>query len=170
MIRSDTPDRRRFLAAAAAAGALAGCSSSSWRSLAPAEAAALAAVVDTLIPPDGDPGAAQAGVVQFIDRQLAKRYRKHRSLYSQALALLERRAKEQHARPFAELPLADRTALLAAWERSQGLEKDFFELALAHTMQGYYGSPRHGGNRNAASWRMLGVPHPPVRGRLHYGA
>ena len=41
-------------------------------------------------------------------------------------------------------------------------------MVVAHTMQGFYGSPRHGGNREAMSWRMLGVPDPPVRGRAPY--
>ncbi len=169
MKRSDKPARREFLAAAAAGG-LAGCATSHWRSLTPSEVQTLAAVADTLIPPDGDPGAAEAGVVVFIDRQLARRYRPRRALYRDGLALLERTAREQHGRAFAELPPGARAALLSSWERGQGLQKEFFELALAHTMQGYYGSPRHGGNRNAASWRMLGVPNPPVRGRLPYGA
>jgi gluconate 2-dehydrogenase gamma chain len=35
-------------------------------------------------------------------------------------------------------------------------------------MQGFYGDPRHGGNRDRVSWKMLGVPYPPVRGRLRY--
>ena len=33
------------------------------------------------------------------------------------------------------------------------------------TRQGFYGDPRHGGNRDAASWKMLALPFPPVRGR-----
>jgi gluconate 2-dehydrogenase gamma chain len=51
------------------------------------------------------------------------------------------------------------------------LEKDkraFFELVREHTMEGYYGSPRHGGNRDAVSWRMLGLDEPPLRGRAQY--
>ena len=51
------------------------------------------------------------------------------------------------------------------------LEKDarpFFELVRSHTMQGYYGTPRHGGNRDAVSWRMLGLDEPPLRGRAQY--
>jgi hypothetical protein len=32
-------------------------------------------------------------------------------------------------------------------------------------MAAYYGDPRHGGNRDYASWRMLRVPVAPVRGR-----
>jgi hypothetical protein len=26
-----------------------------------------------------------------------------------------------------------------------------------HAMQGFYGSPAHGGNLDAASWKMLGI-------------
>jgi gluconate 2-dehydrogenase gamma chain len=35
-------------------------------------------------------------------------------------------------------------------------------------MEGYYGAPRHGGNRDAVSWRMLGLDEPPLRGRAQY--
>ncbi len=44
----------------------------------------------------------------------------------------------------------------------------FFDLVRGHTLEGYYGSPRHGGNRDAVSWRMLGLAEPPVRGRAQY--
>ena len=33
-------------------------------------------------------------------------------------------------------------------------------------MQGFYGDPRHGGNRDRVSWKMVGLPYPPLRGRL----
>jgi gluconate 2-dehydrogenase gamma chain len=51
------------------------------------------------------------------------------------------------------------------------LEKEnrrFFEIVREHSMEGYYGSPRHGGNRDAVSWRMLGLAEPPLRGRPQY--
>jgi gluconate 2-dehydrogenase gamma chain len=38
-------------------------------------------------------------------------------------------------------------------------------MLVAHAMQGFYGDPRHGGNRERVSWKMLGVASPPVRGR-----
>jgi gluconate 2-dehydrogenase gamma chain len=47
-------------------------------------------------------------------------------------------------------------------------DRDFFELVRGHTLEGYYGSPRHGGNRDAVSWRMLGLPEPPPLGRAQY--
>ncbi len=52
------------------------------------------------------------------------------------------------------------------WNKAQA--KQFFDLILSHAMQGYYGDPRHGGNREAAGWRMLGIPATQVRGRDQY--
>jgi hypothetical protein len=57
-------------------------------------------------------------------------------------------------------------SLAESWCRISSQE--FFCLAVDHTMQGFYGDPRHGGNREGASWKMLGIPYPPIRGRLHY--
>jgi gluconate 2-dehydrogenase gamma chain len=40
----------------------------------------------------------------------------------------------------------------------QKLERDpFFEMLVDHTMQGFYGSPEHGGNLDEASWKMMGI-------------
>ena len=51
----------------------------------------------------------------------------------------------------------------AVW--SQVSASDFFNRLVEHTMEGFYGGPRHGGNRDAVSWHMLGLPTPPVRSR-----
>ena len=66
---------------------------------------------------------------------------------------------------FADLPGEQQVAVLEDIEKHSST---FFNLILAHTAQGFYGDPRHGGNRNMASWKMLGLPFPPVRGRMHY--
>ncbi|MCC7157587.1 MAG: gluconate 2-dehydrogenase subunit 3 family protein [Bryobacterales bacterium] len=123
------------------------------------EALTLAALADVLIPPDQDPGGSEAGVVSYIDRQLARKYKRHLPVYHEALRNLR-------AQGFASLDSARQAQIVSEWEN--GAARPSFELILAHTMQGYYGSPRHGGNRDYASWRMLGVPPLPVRGRLHY--
>ena len=36
-------------------------------------------------------------------------------------------------------------------------------------MQGFYGSPRHGGNKDYASYRMLGLDYPNIIGQNRYG-
>lgn len=131
--------------------------------------------MDTLIPADQDPGAWDAGVVNYIDRHLMKKFRKHQPAYRAALAAVDRMSREAGAKDFASLPVETRASLLAAMEEGKagpGLFPDggkaAFNLVLDHTMQGFYGSPRHGGNKDYASWRMIGVPPMPVRGRQHY--
>jgi gluconate 2-dehydrogenase gamma chain len=174
-----TVGRRGFLkagaAAAAATAAACGGTSSRWRSLTEAEARTLAAACDQIVPPDQDPGASQAGAVDFIDRQLATRRRKDRSQWRAGIAGLDAAARRRHGRDFADLAFDAQAALLQDVEKGSVEKADwpgvepaaFFRLLRDHTMMGFYGDPRHGGNRDRVSWRMLGVPDPPVRGRLH---
>ena len=154
--------RRRFIQVAAsgtAATVSCGGQKSRYRFLTNAEADTLAAVCDVIIPPDQDPGASQAGVVHFIDRQLTGFHKKLRKQYREGIALAESLA-HRTGKPFTKLTAEEQERILTSPECRR-----FFELAVSHTMQGYYGSPRHGGNRNWASWRMLGVPVSPLRGR-----
>lgn len=172
-------DRRDFLkagATAAAATAVAcGGASSPWRVLTDSEARTLSAVCDQIVPPDQDPGASQVGAVTFIDRQLATRQKDRRDLIGKGLRALDAASRRRHARPFAELPFEAQTALLRDVEKGQVEAEDwaavepatFFKVVLDHTMMAFYGDPRHGGNRGRASWKMLGLPDPPIRGRLH---
>jgi gluconate 2-dehydrogenase gamma chain len=172
-------DRRGFLKAGgvAAAGAAVGCGrpSGRWRALTDEEARTLAAACDQIIPPDQDPGADQAGVVSFVDRQLATRQKKTLSLWQAGLRGLEATARRRHGTAFTELPGDAQIAMLADLEKAAvepaewiGIEpRAFFALLREHTMMGFYGDPRHGGNKDRVSWKMLGVPDPPIRGRLH---
>jgi len=126
-------------------------------------------------PPDEDPGAAQAGVVAFIDRQLATRRTKDRPLFQAGVRGLDATARRRHGQPFAALPFDAQTAVLQDVEKGaveaadwEGVEPGvFFGRLREHTMMGFYGDPRHGGNKDRVSWKMLGVPDPPIRGRLH---
>ena len=113
-----------------------------------------------------DPGAKRAGVVRYIDIQLTRLYKRHRKAYSRAITTLDALAYSRHSSNFAALPFDARTALLTSFEK--GETSKAFNMVLDHTLQGYFGSPRHGGNKDYASWRMLGVPPMPVRGRLQY--
>jgi len=106
----------------------------------------LQAICELIIPADEDPGATQAGVVHYIDRQLTGKFREHQKSYREGLAA---------------------AAHMAPGEVERAAEtRTFFGLVVTHAMQGFYGSPRHGGNRDFASWRMLRIPLSPVRGRI----
>jgi len=174
--------RRKFLQAAmamaAATGSGVGCSGARtpWRFLTVDEARTLAALCDQIIPPDEDPGAAWAGVVNYIDRQLCGPLKNLRASYRQGIAAVNQSSRMLYGSAFAELAAALQVDLLTlmelgrtpaeAWK--QIASADFFDLLVEQTMQGFYGDPRHGGNREGTSWKMLGVPYPPIRGRLHF--
>lgn len=151
-------DRRGFVAASVAAAAGCQAKRSPWRFLSIAEAQTLNAICDRIIPPDSSPGAAQAGVVRYIDRQLTRHFRQFQPLYRQGIAAADRLA----GGAFNALRPAEQDEILKKLEVGQ---KEFFNLLVAHTMQGFYGSPRHGGNDRWVSWAMLGIPASPVRGR-----
>ena len=162
--------RRRFLriaGTATACGALASCGreNTGWRFLTAAEGRTLEAICEQIVPTDQTPGAAWAGVVNFIDRQLMGPYRRQRDAYRTGLMEIDRASAGKFGKDFASLDAPQQTALL---ESLKGGAQRFFSTVIAHTMQGYYGDPRHGGNRDAVSWRMLGVPVIPIRGRNRY--
>ena len=172
--------RRHFLKAAAA-GTAAGAAScggakSRWRFFTIAEAQTLALICDHIIPPDEDPGAAAAGVVEFIDRQLLGHYREFQRTYREGIASLERLAVRTQGGRFAELDGGKQSELLAGIDENKLPLKElnepearpFFQMLIAHTMQGYYGNPRHGGNLEAVGWKVVGLPYPQLRGRHYY--
>ena len=173
-------NRRAFLQAALAAAAAAGTGvacgreNSPWRFFTVDEARTLAAMSDQIIPPDHDAGAVWAGVVNYIDRQLCGPYKTLQTVYRKGLAGVDQTSQLAYGRIFADLEshqqiemlhhLEDGNASGAAWKEFSSSE--FFAYVVDHTMQGFYGDPRHGGNRDGVSWRMLNIPYPPIRGRV----
>ena len=63
---------------------------------------------------------------------------------------------------FSDLTPAEQDKVLAVCEKrhtAQGWAispKKFFSLLARQTLEGYYADPGNGGNRGAASWRMVG--------------
>jgi gluconate 2-dehydrogenase gamma chain len=162
--------RRQFALASALGGAAAiiGCQSSKgdgWEFLSDSHARILAALCDQIIPADDFPSASQAGAVTYIDRQLARHYRRHELVYREGLEQSDAMSRNRFGRSLADATPAQQLRVAAALEKEN---RTFFELVRQHTMEGYYGSPRHGGNRDAVSWRMLGLAEPPLRGRAQY--
>ena len=113
--------------------------------LTPDEAAIVETLCDQIIPADDAPGARQAGVLYYIDRQLAGPLARFAPRYRAGLPAFAGLSK---------LPVAEQTAFLRALK---GEPAAFFQLVIDHTMQGFYGSPAHGGNRDEASWKMLDI-------------
>jgi gluconate 2-dehydrogenase gamma chain len=151
------------VAALVAASAGCGGSLSTWRFFTEEEGRTLEAMLEQVIPADDAPGAKEAGVIRYIDRQLVGPFRNHGKTYQDGIAASNRRSGGAfHSAP------ADRQQQLLAEMEQDPATRPFFELLVAHAMQGFYGNPRHGGNRDFGSWRMLGIPPVPVRGRDRY--
>lgn len=159
--------------------------SSRWLYLKPAEVAFLVAAVDRFIPEDDFPSASQAGVVDFIDLQLATDWGKGANLFLQGPFRPETAAEGQgyqlpytpaelyrHALdgittalpgPFDEMSGADQDAFLKRLENGETDAGDipgatFFDLLLQNTVEGFLADPIHGGNFSMAGWLMLGFP------------
>jgi gluconate 2-dehydrogenase gamma chain len=47
--------------------------------------------------------------------------------------------------------------------------KEFFELVLQNTMEGFFADPLYGGNKGMASWKMIGFPGARYDYRDHIG-
>lgn len=159
-------NRREFIAASAAlAASCTACRRTPYGVLKEADAATLGAICDQIIPADDFPSASQAGVLFYIDLQLAGHYRRHKKAYREGLKQADGLSRSRFGVELARASAQQQFEIVSALEKNS---KPFFDLVRAHTMQGYYGSPRHGGNRDAVSWRMLGLDEPPLRGRAQY--
>ena len=163
-------NRREFMAAGALAGAAlaassTGCGRSEYAFLNANDAATLSAICDQIIPADDFPSASEAGVVTYIDRQLGHHYRRHQAAYREGLKQAQQLSRSRFGVDLAHASAQQQLEVVRAVEQQN---QSFFDLVRTHTMQGYYGSPRHGGNRAAVSWHMLGLDEPPVRGRAQY--
>ena len=162
--------RRQFVAAGALGGAAMaiGCApgkGGNWEFLSEDQARTLAAICDQIVPADDFPNASQAGVLSFIDRQLVRHFRRHREAYRSGLEEVQAMSRKRFGQDLALLPQQQQLEIVSELSRQ---DRSFFELVRGHTLEGYYGSPRHGGNRDETSWRMLGLDDPPVLGRAQY--
>ena len=140
------------------------------------EAGCLIALCEQVIPADRDVGATDAGVIHFIDRQTQLRFPKDLSTYQKGVAALQASCKRQYGKLFEQLNHADQIETMKTMERgnlpeefwAEISQQVFFNLVVSRAMQGFYGSPRHGGNKNYVSYRMLKLDYPLIVGQNRY--
>lgn len=153
------------------------------------EAAFLDAAVSRLIPADElGPGAKEAGVTTFLDRQMAGDYGQASHWYMQGpwkkgeatqgyqsrLTPAEMyrtaiKAIDAHCmtnlggKNFAALSAERQDKLLQDIE-SGDVELDgvegvgFFKMFMQNTIEGFFSDPVHGGNRDMVGWKLIGFP------------
>jgi gluconate 2-dehydrogenase gamma chain len=151
------------------------------------EAAFIERAVARLIPADPQwPGALEAGVSNYIDKQLAGAWgageRLYRSgpwrpgtpsqgyqlpftpaeLFRAALAAVNKDLSHAGT-PFVGMTSEQQDAYLRRLETGEqdlgGVPSDvFFEHLWQCTLEGFFSDPVYGGNRNMVAWRMVGFP------------
>jgi gluconate 2-dehydrogenase gamma chain len=157
--------------------------------LTPEEGEFLDAAVSRLIPKDDlGPGAKEAGVTVFIDRQLAGPYGKGAdwymqgpwahgtktqgyqsrrgpaALYRAAIAAINDYCTGKYGgKKFAQLTSDQQDQVLKGVEGGDITLKDvdgkaFFDLFLQNTLEGFFSDPIYGGNRDMAGWKLIGFP------------
>jgi gluconate 2-dehydrogenase gamma chain len=156
------------------------------------EHAFVVAAVDTLIPADElSPSGSDCGCAVYIDRQLASAWGGGAKMYragpyfkgkpeqgyqlpltpaefmSAGIAAANEWSRKTYGHDFDRLDANKRIEALKAMEAGNAefanfSSRAFFARLLAMTMEGFFGDPIYGGNRNKASWRMLGFPGLPA--------
>jgi len=135
------------------------------------EARVITAACARIFPSDASgPGATEANVVIYIDRQLAGPYGRDKYRYTKGpwVESYPEHGYQDKASPsetyreglkvladFASLSLADQDARLRSIEKSH-----FFQLLRQHTIEGMFCDPMHGGNADMIGWQLIGFPGP----------
>jgi gluconate 2-dehydrogenase gamma chain len=147
-----------------------------WRFFTEKEAQTVIAFAEQIIPVDQHPGATDARVINFIDKQLVGPYTRFQELYRKGIPAIEQSSVRILRKPFHELEWDEQTHFMEQmesgnlpgeyWEDIN--QQSFFSMLLDHIMQGFYGSPRHGGNKNYVSYKMMKLDYPHVLGQNRY--
>lgn len=145
------------------------------------EAAVVVAACERIFPADDSgPGATQANVTVYIDRQLAGPYGTDKNRYTQAPFVesipehgyqgaqnprqVYRAGIKALGADFATIDAAKQDERLRAQEDTR-----FFELLRQHTIEGMFCDPMHGGNADLIGWQLIGYPGPQMSFRGQIG-
>lgn len=82
--------------------------------------------------------------------------RGYQAIYAEGLDALDRGARRFFSRSFARLARWQQGALLGVLPG--GPDEEFLRLAFRHTLEGTYGAPEYGGNRERVGWRYTRWP------------
>jgi gluconate 2-dehydrogenase gamma chain len=149
---------------------------SQWRFFTDSEALLIDAVSEQIIPADEWPGGRDSGTTNFIDKQLVGPYKRFQPKYRKGIAAIQETCESRYRKKFEELDWDDQTLFLEEMESGNmkepvwenGFDKEFFSMIRDHSMQAYYGSPIHGGNKNKMSYKMIGLDYPLIIGQNRY--
>ena len=161
--------RRTVIASAAlvpvAAITSAAQSAASESALSAAQLRTLEAFVDRLIPKDEfGPGATECGVAVYINRSLGDYLAPEKVAFVAGLEATDAFARRTEDHAFAELSPEKQDAVLTAMDNGTAAgfsdARAFFGRVRRLALEGMFGDPSYGGNRNFAGWDLIRYPGP----------
>ena len=149
-----------------------------------ADASVIAAACARIFPTDATgPGANEAGVVIYIDRQLAGPFGRDKYRYTKGpfVESVPEHGYQGKQSPreiyragirtlvgFVDLTPEQQDDKLRSIERTT-----FFQMLRSHTIEGMFSDPMHGGNAGLIGWQLIGFPGPQMSYRdeidKHFG-
>lgn len=147
-----------------------------WRFFTEEEAKTVIAFAEQIIPRDKDAGATDANIINFIDKQLVDPYTRLQENYRKGIPAIEKSSQRILRKAFYDLEWDEQTHFMEQMEAgnlpeeywNEVNQRSFFRMIMEHSMQGFYGSPRHGGNKNYVSYKMMKLDYPHVIGQNRY--
>jgi gluconate 2-dehydrogenase subunit 3-like protein len=120
----------------------------------------LGAFVDRLIPKDElGPSATECGVVEYIDGCLAEFLAAEKPSFLQGLAAVDEYARKLQGAPLAGLSAEKQDAVLTSIDNNGAPDlKAFFNRVRRLALEGMFGDPSYGGNKNFAGWDLIRYP------------
>jgi hypothetical protein len=122
----------------------------------------LHSMMNRIIPQDDFPDAWEAGVGDYLARQIGRDLHGQVETYKLGLEALEAESQALAGKSFTELDAVTQDTILARLETGQVAAAwpvnptGFFQMIIEHVMEGYYSDSGNGGNRDGISWKMIG--------------
>ena len=131
--------------------------------LSPAQRRTLEAMLERLVPTDElGPGAVEMGAAEYIDRSLADALASEKVAFLAGLTRTDQFATASQGAGLAGLSAEKKDAVLTAMEAGKAAgfadAQGFFNRVRRLTLEGMFGDPYYGGNRNFAGWDLIRYP------------
>lgn len=125
----------------------------------------LEAFIDRIVPKDElGPGAVECGAGNYMNRSLAGALAAEKEAFIEGLAATDTLARNTHGMGFADLSPEIRDELLTGMDNGTAAgfpnARQFFARVRRLTLEGMFGDPYYGGNRNFAGWDLIRYPGP----------
>lgn len=129
----------------------------------PEQRRTLEAFLNRLCPKDElGPGAVECGAGEYIDRQLGDYLSAEKATFLEGLATVDAFARSSQGAALADLSPEKQDEVLSAIDtgKASPAARAFFNRARRLMLEGMFGDPYYGGNKNFAGWDLIRYPGP----------